>query len=361
MKHPKDDEDHILVGESWVRRSNLERLHEAWEKRRLVLCLGAGVSTPYGLPNWKELILGLLLRIKARDRNGREVTWNTDYPAYQRALGTWMMEHFGFDPLRLSRVFQKRPKLRDTLRTELYASFAEPRRQDNKPTSLDGIVELIVESNRASRTLPAVITLNYDDLLEDSLRAAGIRCCAIYDGNQKIGGGLPIYHLHGYLPRKVSIPNQDIIFTEPAYHERSSATFHWSVKRIMRHLHSHSILFVGVSMADTNLRRFLDACRLDDDRPHFSILKNYEINDTEFKEEMTSVHKHAKEYAHKMGRDACNKPTVNELKKVMRDACSTAHNCEWSALATLGIHPVWVSNYDDVPRVLAKIRKGLQN
>ncbi|HSG38616.1 MAG TPA: hypothetical protein VLE27_03165, partial [Thermoanaerobaculia bacterium] len=48
------------IGHSQVNRSDLEGLQRAWREKDLVLFLGAGVSKPYGIPTWNDLVLEIL-------------------------------------------------------------------------------------------------------------------------------------------------------------------------------------------------------------------------------------------------------------------------------------------------------------
>ena len=51
-----------------IEPSDLKRLRESWNRRELVLLLGAGVSIPYGLPTWKNFVLPLLFQQARRTR-----------------------------------------------------------------------------------------------------------------------------------------------------------------------------------------------------------------------------------------------------------------------------------------------------
>ncbi len=80
------------------------RLIEAWNRRKLVLFLGAGVSQPYGLPSWNDLVLTLLL-----DESSR--AFDQFWPHYRVPLGSWLAETFGASAVsmaRLARIYAQR-------------------------------------------------------------------------------------------------------------------------------------------------------------------------------------------------------------------------------------------------------------
>ena len=70
---------------------------------------------------------------------------------------------------------------------------------------------------------------------------------------------LPIYHVHGFLPRHEKIPkDREIIFSEDAYHGQFIDPFSWSNLIQLNKLSQNTCLFIGLSLTDPNLRRLLD-------------------------------------------------------------------------------------------------------
>ena len=75
-------------------------------------------------------------------------------------------------------------------------------------------------------------------------------------------GALPVYHVHGYVPappeRGGSKPDE-IVFTEDQYHRTAQDVYSWS-NLIQLHAMTRSVgLMIGLSLADRNMRRLLDA------------------------------------------------------------------------------------------------------
>jgi hypothetical protein len=86
-----------------------EGLKEAWKRRKPVLFLGAGVSQPYGLPGWNDLVLTLLL-----DESSH--AFDRFWPHYRVPLGSWLAETFGLSVVsiaRLARAYAQRANFND--------------------------------------------------------------------------------------------------------------------------------------------------------------------------------------------------------------------------------------------------------
>lgn len=221
--------------------ADLDVLQNAWKDRKLVLFLGAGVSIPHGIPNWNDLVLELLMEQTSR--------FDGLWPHYRTALGSWMSDSFDFTPVSLSRVFKKRVAgsqqqnaYLERIRTALYRKKATAVASHD---SLAAIVRLIRRSEKAGRRIPAVITSNFDDLLEQQLRAAGVATSSIYDGQRHTESTLRILHVHGFLPKDGAIPPQEIVFAEDEYHRLTYTFFHWALSELVSFMRNYTILFIG--------------------------------------------------------------------------------------------------------------------
>src|ERR1700754_4819480 len=98
----KSERSKVRVGAAAVNASDLKGLRRAWRTRELVLFLGAGVSIPYGLPSWKNLVLELLFE-QAQGTRQLGPMW----PHYRRAVASWMTDYFDYDPLVLARMVER--------------------------------------------------------------------------------------------------------------------------------------------------------------------------------------------------------------------------------------------------------------
>lgn len=76
-----------------------------------------------------------------------------------------------------------------------------------------------------------VLTYNFDDLLEQNLERISLRNGIDFvviskDADIKEPDIVPIYHVHGIIPKQG--PVDKVVFSEEEYHERYSSAFHWS-------------------------------------------------------------------------------------------------------------------------------------
>jgi len=227
---------------------SIVKLTQSLREGRLTLVCGAGVSIGAGIPSWNDLLLGLLEKMMAQlsDSNAlslRGVGAEEFYKKYGGSaliLGKYLKSNLGTD-------------FASELRDALYV---------NGPSSCD-IIDAIIELSRPQRDglpLDSLITFNFDDLIEDNLTANNIRHKAIYDeGMKNESSELPVYHVHGFLPRKNKIPkDREIVFSEDAYHGQFIDPFSWSNLIQLNKLSQNTCLFIGLSLTDPNLRRLLD-------------------------------------------------------------------------------------------------------
>lgn len=76
----------------------------------------------------------------------------------------------------------------------------------------------------------------------------------------------PIYHLHGcVVPKAASLDRSNesreaLVFPESGYSRISSTVFTWQQTVFLSHAQSQRLVFIGLSMSDPNLRRWLSWC-----------------------------------------------------------------------------------------------------
>jgi hypothetical protein len=196
-----------------------------------------------------------------------------------------------------------------------------------KPTSCD-LIDAIVDLSRPQRDgkpLDSIVTFNFDSLVEEHLTTATILNRAIYtEAIKHDPNELPVYHVHGYLPRTGKIPDEtDIVFSEDAYHSQFIDPFSWSNLIQLNKLTQNTCLFVGVSLTDPNLRRLLDvAWRKNPDKT----LSHYILK---------------------------KRPRFGAIDDVLDDLARLLEEQDANAL---GINVIWVDDYNEIPRLLRSIR-----
>lgn len=356
--------DRVKIGKSKVRPEYLRELKKAWRERRLVLFLGAGVSAPYGLSNWTDLVLDLLLN----ESRKFEQFW----PHYRKALALWMTDYFDFSPLALARVVSyKLRRSENSLREEDQRGFFQERVRESLyrtftpdppgTTALKTIAKMIAKSEKAKngRRIPTIFTTNFDNVLELELERAGITAHPVYDAARRTSNELQIVHVHGYLPKDGPIPSGDIVFTEDEYHRLSYSIFHWALADIISCLRNYTVLFVGHSMSDPNLRRLLDATYIRGEHPsrfrpsHFLLRKEYDITPVARNRAIRIVN----EYAEEQGRRAnlTQFKTKSNVSGAIDSMLKQAHEYDRELFKDMGLGTIWINDFGDIPKLLEEI------
>jgi hypothetical protein len=293
--------------------SRIASLGAALKSGRLTLVCGAGVSVGAGIPVWNELLLKLLESMIERLSKDHSLDlgsnaaeeFNKRHGASSLILGKYLKNNLGKD-------FGK--KVRDAL----YAA---------KPTTC-GLIDAIVDVSRPQRDgkpLDSIVTFNFDGLIEENLSAANVLNRAIYTEAIKHDlNELPVYHVHGYLPRTGKIPDDtDIVFSEDAYHSQFIDPFSWSNLIQLNKLTQNTCLFVGVSLTDPNLRRLLDvAWRKNPDKS----VSHYIVK--------------------KIPRFGTADDVLDDLARLLEEQDANA----------LGINVIWVDSYDQIPELIRSVR-----
>ncbi|MBF5046016.1 hypothetical protein FGE12_26625 [Aggregicoccus sp. 17bor-14] len=253
-----------------ARRSARQALVQEARKGGLTLVLGAGVSLAQGVPSWPALVASL---------------WQDTFPREPlpdaHALPNLL-------PLALERVARARGQEDFTraLRARLYRDVRLP-----SPAALRGggggtlgalARALVQEHGRGSlRRVVRAVSFNVDDLLEQAVRAlqpAGsapaVKPLVRASHHPERGLGeqpLPLYHLHGFLPsgpgmrerRGARTPRwheeapDALVFTDAQYWASVAEPMSFANRVMSFVLHDSRCVFVGLSMTDLNLLRWL--------------------------------------------------------------------------------------------------------
>ena len=346
--------DKIQIGSSQINPSDFRGLHEAWKRKQLVIFLGAGVSIPYGLPSWKNLVLELLFE-QAQHTKGLGELW----PHYRRALASWMMDYFAYDPLVLGRMIErdirKHPERNegkafiDKLRERLYANqTANP-----SPSAPLKAVARLIAGNTPEHGVAAAVSFNYDDLLEQELRALDVTVAPVIDSTRRNEPGFPVVHPHGYVPSQGSADRGTLVFTEDDYHKLTDTAFHWSLSELVIYLRKHTVLFVGLSMSDPNLRRLLDACRNSLIPPHWQIQKRHTVRDSEMDEVIADVDRRARQYEDIM--DFPKRKGKPQMQEAIRGALRQADTYDREVFQSMGVKTIWIEDWADLTPLIDSI------
>jgi len=350
----------LKIGRSEVNRSDLEGLQRAWREKDLVLFLGAGLSKPYGIPTWKDLVLEILFDQTDVARRLEPV----DLP-FRRALAAWLVDYYEYDPIILARVVKNEIRRRASRRSgeaaDPQALFLEKVREHlyprhppgpREPTTLTAVADFIKKSSEDSG-ITAVVSFNYDDLLERKLEGS-VEFRPVWSDRRRRDKRLPILHPHGFLPREGDFKDCDLVFTEDDYHGLTTSVFHWALTAIVNYLRHNTVLFIGLSMLDPNLRRLLDASYVYGDVPaHWQLQKRHKIPRGEARNVLRDIRDRARRFRKELGIEPPE--DVPDLQEAILSMLQQADSYDRNLFESMGVKTVWVEDYDDIPALLERI------
>jgi hypothetical protein len=274
-----------------------------WNNGSWSLCIGAGTSIGL-MPSWRTLAFEVLnratgnleLELPIFDELLASTGWQFD-AWIQTALNAWlstgrseaefgmMLEEILYRSLRatakedgveedLAYAFHQADLLKRPAQQALLDFFG--RRFPN--ASVVHLARVLARSVRESRPPRAVLTFNYDTVLETLIRTA-----EILEGRESgktaafrritrpappsVEAKIPIYHLHGCLtPRPAeggvrAIFRKDsaerVVATEATYLRLAASSASWPQTTFLYHAQGDGLVLIGHSLADPNLRRWL--------------------------------------------------------------------------------------------------------
>lgn len=323
-------------------------LREAYLSKSLTIVLGAGASIDYGLPSWNTLLQALLAQ-----------TFQGNGDDKDKALLFAEVFNGAFEPSPLiaarylaGQFSKKDLGFEKEIRTLLYKNI----KTDYTSNLMRELVQLIVAPGYSS-TLDSIITYNYDDALEEEIRKSAVDVLfrSIFTvGQNPKKGELPIFHVHGFMPREGELTHDNqITLGEDLYHQQYTDVYSWAnLVQLAKYKSSHC-LFVGTSFTDPNQRRLLDIAndqRGGDPLRHFVIRKRYDVATIEIR-----LKRHLESSEEVFTQKVMQNIKLTELVKDMTDAI---HRFDEVDAFSLGVQSLWVDQYSEVPTVLKNMRTG---
>jgi hypothetical protein len=227
----------------------------------ITLVLGSGISVSSGLPNWNSL---------AQDM------WRA---AYGRRRSPWRRLSKGMSPrdvpqflpivFELVRHELGEEQFLKALSTNLYRNARLPTRDGRfleSDETLAVLARLVVQEfkRQGNRRIERIVTLNADDLLEQAVSAlVPDRYDVIWPVARPTSsafrrpGSIPIYHIHGYLPSEGDYSGYMLVFTDSQYWSTSATALAFANRVMLSALNETRCVFIGLSMIDINLLRWL--------------------------------------------------------------------------------------------------------
>lgn len=235
-------------------KDNHERLkylaQQSLKKDKFTLFLGAGVSASAGAPAWDSLLEQLCIKngISKLDTDINSIT-----------KGRYVIDQY-----------KKQDK--DLNQTDFYTDIKEILYKSVRESELVAAISKIAQK----RNIESIITYNYDSLIEEEINKDHNKCESIYD--KKRTNILPVYHVHGYIAK--SGEHSDLILGEQEYHDVYAESYNWGNVEQLHALCRTTCFFIGLSMADPNLRRLLDISNKGSDiePAHYVFLRRIEYN-----------------------------------------------------------------------------------
>jgi hypothetical protein len=177
------------------------------------------------------------------------------------------------------------------LKNELIRMFESPRGLSKKKvfelcaffknnyatTTLFQLVKVLVNHKKNAKLPYAIITFNADSLLHSLITIFTIKnqyeetkTYTIPKENYKKvtrtiqdwAGTIPIFHLHGSISptaaKGISKDTRDsLIFLESSYNEVANNMYSWAQSTFLYHATNNKLVFIGLSMSDPNIRKWL--------------------------------------------------------------------------------------------------------
>jgi len=302
------------------RKHQISKIANELKNGNLTLMCGAGISKDAGIPDWNTLIKTLLGKIFKTDDEKAKMK-NEEYSAI-------FQDYFNPSPLIIAQY------LKNSLGND-FQKYVKDVLYKNSPLTCD-VIESITElarPQRSSQSLNAIITYNFDDLIEQNLESNSINYKSIFKEGQRFETNeLPIFHVHGFLPNlEEHISDSDIVFSEDAYHTQFMEPFSWSNLTQLNYLTQNLCILVGLSLTDPNLRRLLDvSMRKNPERElnHYIFKKRYGVK---------SLSKYAKDNKLDLNQNNC----YELIKQV--------ENLEEEDSNKLGLNVIWVDDFKEIP------------
>lgn len=312
------------------KEENIKQLKEAYKNDDLVLFLGAGVSKDAEIPAWNVLVTDLLVSMISEKLKENNIEISQDE---QIQIINNIKERIDSSPLLQARYIRTGlgSKFPEVVTKILYKNI----KSKNGTSNLLKSITRLCTPNRSSLGTRAVVTYNFDDLLENHLKERNIPCVSIFrDMDTFTKDELPIYHVHGYLPREKNDYDENsdnlLVFSEEGYHALIIDPYCWSNITQLNFLRENTCLMVGLSLTDPNLRRLLDIAARKIHQPrHFAILKRQNIKD-KFNKAISS--------------------------KAIDSFIAVDQELQEESYRELGISILWVDDYHEIPNIIDSIR-----
>ena len=334
--------------ENWKDKRNkiINDVKASYESGQFSLFLGAGVSSSAGLPDWDTLLNSLFVSLLTSELDQHKKIESSEISSIVKRL----REVDEPSALMSARYIRKgmansgtteQSQFIETVTNQLYELRNKRRSLDSK---LIKSIAAMCMPGRTGAKVKSVVTYNFDDLIERELINREIVHRTIFEEIEiPSPEELPLYHVHGFLPEdRTQYSNLDrstLVFSEEGYHKIYSEPYHWSNLVQLNNLKESTCIMIGLSMTDPNLRRLLEIAAMSIDKPkHYAFMQRIDMD--EFSKEDS-------------------KKIVSAPLGTIKTFLDRHHSLNEEVLKELGVHIIWYENYDDIPKILINIAKGI--
>lgn len=343
IKNKREFIKNLPSTKSFTREEIVQKLVTYYENEKLVLVLGAGVSKAFGLPTWETLLQKLMITTIGKEQNDSTV------------LSKLFTNIFAPSPLIAGRYLQKYYEDKKLFFEEAVRKVLYEELNINKSSEImDEIVNFCVAPGK-SPNLDGIITYNFDDILEQRLSTVGVQVPhkPIYGIGMNPNGQLPIFHVHGFLPRKGKLTEQNqITFGESVYHKQYNDIYSWNNIVQINKFRDANCLFIGSSLTDPNTRRLLDIAKKQkgdkDEDFHFVFKIRYKEETIKLK--LKSLLKENEQLLNKKSKAQMN---FDENVKFLIDIIE---KFEESDTASFGVKTIWINDWMEIPKIMKEVR-----
>lgn len=357
--------------------SPIEALKEAFKQGELTLYLGAGASVASGLPTWERLIQSMYFK-NIQNEQFHKIQ---PFPNYLFALSEWLLSKSSQSLeviARKTKSHYSEHQFHQILKETLYAGYATPEQleenydsskvlpktiTDGNPT-MKAVVELCKKSNPGFSGVESIITYNYDNLLELALEQNYFKSyCPIWKSIQRFSADeIPIFHVHGFIPIEGNGSDpSEIVLSEEHYNRIAHDAYFWGNLIQMQYLGNSVGLMIGLSLADRNIRRLLDAIRNSPlpcqnfillKEPEQLVLSESDIEDIDERAQVYLVR-----FMQSGGGRKTDLMVRNELQNIINEIYLVDKLETEKVLEELRVKPIWYKSHNEIPDLLNQIIK----
>jgi SIR2-like domain len=287
----------------------------------LTLMVGAGASMEADLPSWPKLIEGLLLtvaseRTELSDEDAKREWIDRTLDSSDLLGAGAVVEVMATDPLE------------ELIPAQLYGE-AGPSGYLPGP-----IAHQVAYLRGCFGERMEILTTNYDDLIERALIDSGVARSRVRSYGQyrkpknRASGVSAVFHLHGIAPREGE--PKAIVLTEEQYHSMQRGSS-WQERTVTERLETSLSLFVGMSLSDPNLIRYL------------------------YGYESSATRKHAAIFVRQGQAPRAEKPKSNEEVQRRRAVQTALEQAETKRWERCGVEAIFVDHFADAAQLLYEI------